>query len=87
MTQMFTLIYTTNIYNKYESRPDKLENMCLVDFFSTFNYVRKVNMDSDVEDETFDEKQHSSKITTLKDGLVKMRKRCRPCFIRFQLVS
>ena len=89
-----TNVYASSILDKYENRPNELEDMCLADFAS--NYVSK-KADLQVEPEDIksytapvsgiDELQPSTNIIVLKKDLGEMKKRSRPCVIRFHKVS
>ena len=91
-----TNIYAPSILDKYENRPDSLEELCLADFAS--NYVHKKVVDLSVESEDIEDYTSvpvssfiptppSSNIIVLKNDLGEMRKRSRPCVIRFHKVS
>ena len=90
-----TDVYIPNILDKYIKRPDSLEEICLADFSS--EYRNESIHNPSVDDETIesysqsisdyvDTPESSIKID-LKDGLGKMRKRSRPCVIRWHKTS
>ena len=89
-----TNVYASSVLDKYENRPNELEEMCLADFAT--NYVSK-KADVQVEAEDIksytvpvcgiDELQPSTNIIVLKKDLGKMKKRSRPCVLRFHKVS
>ena len=89
-----TNVYASSVLDKYENRPDELEQMCLADFAT--NYVSK-KADLQVEPEDIksytvpvsgiNDSQPSPNIIVLKNELGEMRKRSRPCVMRFHKVS
>ena len=94
-----TNVFAPNLLDRYENRPDSLNNMCLADFAA--NYISekvKVKLDPDdveaytnpiteiQEEEEVEEEDSKTKIK-LKNGLGKMRKRTSPIVIRFHTVS
>ena len=89
-----TNVYASSILDKYENRPNQLEGMCLADFAT--NYVNK-KADLQVEPEDIksytepvsgiDELEPSTNIIVLKKDLGEMKKRSRPCVMRFHKVS
>ena len=93
-----TNAYALNLLDKYENRPDELEQMCLADFCTNYistkarqatpedieSYTEAV---SGINDENHDETQCKTNIIVLKDEMGKMRKRIRPCVMRFHKVS
>ena len=97
-----TNIYALNILDKYVNRPEhptEIENMCLADFATNYIHHKapKIDIDGDdivnyttaVSSLDFDESESPEKteIITLKDGMGKMRKRTRPCVMRYHKVS
>ena len=95
-------VYAPNILDKYMHRPDHLkeiDNMCLADFAT--NYVHHSAYEPEVEsddirnyttavsttDIDIDDIQSKGEIITLKDEMGKMRKRKRPCVMRYHKVS
>ena len=90
-----TDIFVPNTLDKYASRPDSLENMCLADFASEYRNESmknpKIN-DESIESYTQPVSDHidtadSSVIIDLKNDLGKMKKRSRPCVIRWHKLS
>ena len=89
-----TNVFASNIIDKYENRLDDQHSLCLADFAS--NYVSKksgdVPVDSDdikgytVPVSMIDDTEPNSSIA-LKNKHGEMRKRNRPCVIRFHKVS
>ena len=95
-------VYAPNILDKYMNRPDrpeKMKNMCLADFATSYihhsAYEPEIETDDirsyttavstiDLED---DESSTKAEIITLKDELGKMRKRKRPCVMRYHKAS
>ena len=77
-----TNVYSTNILERYQNRPDTLENLCLADFASSYDYASKIEIHEEQEDlcsytepvSHIDLVQEKSNIITLKYGLGKMRK-------------
>ena len=90
-----TNVFASNIVDKYENRPDELQSLCLADFAS--NYVSKTSTDTKVEADDIksytvpvsstDDVEPNPNIIVLKNKLGAMRKRSRPCVIRFHKVS
>ena len=89
-------VYKNSMLDKYQNRPDKLKDMCLADFASTYTYLIKKENEEEIEEanETDDEikefveiDENAPKTITLKNGMGKMRKRSRPCVIRYHKVS
>ena len=88
-------VYATNIIDKYANRPDVLEQICYADFAT--NYISKKVDEVQVESEdiknytmpvsAIDEVERSSNIIVLKKELGEMRKRSRPCVMRYHKVS
>ena len=95
MDQDDTNIYASNILEKYANRPDDLEQMCYADFAT--NYVSKKADEVQVESEdiknytmpvsAIDDVEPSTNIIVLKDELGEMRKRSRPCVMRYHKVT
>ena len=93
-----TNIYAPNIIDRYENRPDELNEMCYADFAA--NYIPE---SADVVYEPDDIRSYTKPVSNiceeepdlkvkkqtikLKNGLGKMRKRQRPVVIRFHTVS
>ena len=87
-----TNVYALSILDKYAHRPNNLEQLCYADFAS--NYIgKKVDVDSEnIESYTVPvsdvvQVPLNSNCIVLKDNLGQMRKRSRPCVIRFHKVS
>ena len=90
-----TNIYVWSALDKYENRPNDLENLCYADFAS--NYISKNVIDLTIESETIGSYTvpvsgivhipSNPNITVLKSDLGKMRKRSRPCVIPLHKVS
>ena len=90
-----TDVFASNILDKYENRPDELNSMCLADF--ACNYVNKKVADMKLEPDDIksytipvsgiDDVQPNPKVIVLKNELGEMRKRSRPCVMRFHKVS
>ena len=97
-----TNIYTLNILDKYANRPDfpaKMDDMCLADFAT--NYVHHKAHEPDIDSDDIrnyttavsslnvdvEENEEKSEIITLKGEMGKMRKRRRPCVMRYHKVS
>ena len=95
-------VYALNLLDKYANRPDQpieMEDLCLADFGT--NYVHHKAYDPNIESEDirsyttpvssvdFEDEESSSKaeIITLKDEMGKMRKRKRPCVMRYHNVN
>ena len=95
-------IYTLNILDRYANRPDHpitMNYMCLADFATNYvhykAYEPKIDSDDirqyttavsscDIE---IDDSNSKSEIITLKNEMGKMRKRTRPCVMRYHKVS
>ena len=92
---MISNIYVLSALDKYENRPNDLEELCYADFAS--NYISKKVIDLTIESETIESYTvpvsgivhipSNPNIIVLKNDLGKMRKRSRPCVIRFHKVS
>ena len=95
-------IYALNILDKYANRPDKpisMDNMCLADFATTYVHEKAYEPEPDTDDIRqyttavsscdieIDESKPKSEIITLKNEMGKMRKRTRPCIMRYHKVS
>ena len=89
-----TNVYATSPLDKYENRPDELEQMCFADFAA--NYIStKADLQVQTDDiksytipvSGIDDPDPSSDIIVLKNEMGKMRKRSRPCVIRFHKVT
>ena len=87
-----TNVYALSIFDKYAHRPNDLEQLCYADFAS--NYVgKKVDVDTEnIESYTVPvsdvvEVPLNPNCIVLKDNLGQMRKRSKPCVIRFHKVS
>ncbi|XP_066930953.1 uncharacterized protein [Clytia hemisphaerica] len=89
-------VYKNSMFDKYQNRPNKLKDMCLADFASIYTYPKKKENEEEIEEanETDDEinetqeiDDNAPKTITLKNGMGKMRKRSRPCVIRYHKVS
>ena len=88
-------VYAPNLLDKYEHRPDKLENMCYADFAAAYVTDHKKSLDSeDIMNYTtnnvaeIEENLNEKCITiTLKDRFGKMKKRSKACIIRFRPIS
>ena len=76
-----TDIYMTSVIDRYEARPDSLEQMCLAGFAT--NFVTKY-ADTEVYLESHTTQQ--SEIIQLKNGKGRMRRRCTPCVICYHKV-
>ena len=80
--------------DKYENRPDSLEDLCLADFVSNYEStkVREFTDESEeIESYTvpisdFVHVPPNPNIVVLKNNLGEMRKRNRPCVIRFHKI-
>ena len=88
-------VFACNIIDKYENRPDNLHSMCLADFASSY-VSKKVDDLSIALDEiksytvpvsNVNDVKLNPNIFVLKNELGEMRKRSRPCVIRFHKVS
>ena len=87
-----TNVFASNIIDKYEDRPDNLHSMCLAYFASS--YVNKKVDDLPIEPDeiksytvpvsNINNVKLNSNIIVLNNELGGMRKRSRPCVIRFQ---
>ena len=82
-------IYCKNILDRYSSRPDTLEDICLADFAANYTYSHEKQHNNDPLDENESEIEmmqnndstaHADRIT-LKNGLGTMRKRKRNAII------
>ena len=95
-----TNIYSINILDKYACRPDKLESMCLADFATNYVHHKAYQTEIDSDDireyttavstcdiASDESEQKKSEIITLKDEMGKMRKRTRPCVMRYHKVQ
>ena len=90
-----TDVYIPNILDKYAKRPDSLQDMCLADFASEYRNESTTNPKRDDENiknysepiSDFVDTAESTVKIVLKDGLGKMKKRSRPCVIRWHKVS
>ena len=90
-----TNVYQSNMLEKYANRPDDLEQMCYADFATT--YISKSAIEAQVESEdiknytmpigAIDEVEPTSRIIVLKNELGKMKKRSRPCVMRYHKVT
>ena len=87
-----TNVYSLSMLDKYAHRPNNLEQLCYADFAS--NYIsKKVDVDSEnIESYTVPvsdviQVPLNPNCIVLKDNLGQMRKRSRPCVIRFHKVS
>ena len=90
-----TNVFASNIIDKYENWPDNLHSMCLADFASSY-VSKKVDDLSIALDEiksytvpvsNVNDVKLNPNIFVLKNELGEMRKRSRPCVIRFHKVS
>ncbi|XP_066924610.1 uncharacterized protein [Clytia hemisphaerica] len=87
-------VYKKNMIEKYENRPNKLKDMCYADFATTYTYPKK---NEDEEEEGANESENElenleinnelPKLITLKNGMGKMKKRGRPCVMRYHKVN
>ena len=87
-----TNVFASNIIDKYEDRPDNLHSMCLAYFASS--YVNKKVDDLPIEPDeiksytvpvsNINNVKLNPNIIVLNNELGAMRKRSRPCVIRFQ---
>ena len=95
-------IYAPNILDKYAHRPDKpneMKDMCLADFATMYVHhkayepqlesddIRNYTTDISPVDVENDEESSKVEIITLKDDMGKMKKRKRPCVMRYHKVS
>ncbi|XP_066926766.1 uncharacterized protein [Clytia hemisphaerica] len=89
-------VYKNSMFDKYQNRPNKLKDMCLADFASIYTYQKKKENEEEIEEanetddeinETLEIDDNAPKTITLKNGMGKMRKRSRPCVIRYHKVS
>ncbi|XP_066926640.1 uncharacterized protein [Clytia hemisphaerica] len=89
-------VYKNSMFDKYENRPNKLKDMCLADFASIYTYPKKNENEEEIEEpnetddeivETLEIDNNAPKTITLNNGMGKMRKRSRPCVIRYHKVS
>jgi len=87
-------VYKTNMLDKYSNRPDCLEEMCYADFAT--NYTSSKEMQNETEnlnnyitavDTTEDIIDQNTETITLKNELGKMKKRSRPCVMRYHKIS
>ena len=89
MSPNYTNIHALSILNRYENHPDDLDDLqaaqvkktveVTVEFEDLKNYILPVT--------GFCETLLCKKMINLKNGLGEMRKRCRPCVVRFYKVS
>ena len=91
-----TDIFVPNILDKYANRPDSLEQDCLADFASLYRNVSKQNpkVEGNESIESYIEPvsdyihtPDSNEIIVLRNDMGKMKKRSRPCVIRWHNVS
>ena len=91
-----TNVYATNLIDRYVNRPDTLDDMCYADFATNYTSKRDpITLDDDdiqnyterVSPMEIAEIMSETQIITLKNGLGKMRKRVRPCVMRYHRVS
>ena len=91
-----TNVYKNNMLEKYANRPDNLEDICYADFATSYisnnaletqveseemqNYTMPVNATEDIDDSKCD-------IISLKNKMGKMKKRSRPCVMRYHKIS
>ena len=90
-----TNVFASNVLDKYENRPDELQLICLADF--ACNYVSKNGTDIQIEPDdiksytipvsSIDDVEPNPNVIVLKKELGEMRKRSRPCVMRFHKVS
>ena len=91
-----TNVYKTNMLEKYANRPDSLEEMCYADFATS--YISNNALESQVESEdiqnytvpvnaTEDVTEAKSQVISLKNKMGKMKKRSRPCVMRYHKIS
>ena len=96
-------IYCLNILDKYANRPDHpltMNYMCLADFATNYVHQKDYEPELDSDDirqyttpvsscdvEVDESKAEKSEIITLKNEMGKMRKRTRPCVMRYHKVS
>ena len=88
-------VYAPNLLDKYQHRPDSLENMCYADFASI--YITDSTKDSDPDDIRSytnassilleEESDFRKSVIKLKDNFGKMRKRSRLCVIRWYNIT
>jgi hypothetical protein len=90
-----TDVYIPNILDKYAKRPDSLKDMCYADFASQYRTESTSNPKRDDENiksysepiSDFVDTPESTEKIELKEGFGKMKKRSRPCVIRWHTVS
>ena len=89
-----TNVYKRNMIDKYENRPNKLKNVCYADFSTTYTYPKRNDDDDQEQNESEDDEIEPydaciglPKTITLKNGMGKMKKRTRPCVMRYHRVS
>jgi len=91
-----TNVYKTNMLEKYANRPDNLEDLCYADFAT--NYTTCKSLESQIEGDdvqnytmpvnaTEDTDDTKSQIISLKNKMGKMKKRQRPCVMRYHKIS
>ena len=89
-------VFATNIIDRYAKRPDILESMCYAEFASNYKQTSIANAQIDDDDTLqgvfnsvsgYVEVSESPNIIKLKDEYGHMRKRSRPCVIRWHSVS
>ena len=88
-----TNVFASNIIDKYENRPDDLNSLCLADFAS--NYVSKANVPIEPDEiksytvpvSNIEDVAPNPNVIVLKNEMGEMRKRSRPCVIRFHKIS
>ena len=89
-------VFALSIFDKYANRPDTLENVCLAYFVSNYKHKAAENAGID-DDETpngffnavagYVDVPNNSSTIKLKNDCGDMRKRSRPCVIRWHSVS
>ena len=93
-------IFCTSSLDRYAARPDSVEKLTLADFSSNYSpYYGSNNSTNEEHGENYDTDAESDEdeirvqrvcnmpdVITLKNNLGKMRKRRRPCVIRFHKV-
>ena len=88
-------IFAISMFERYANRPESLSNCCFAYFVS--NYIVKYATNSNIDDEDsldkqfnnipgYEEVNESSELITLENGFGEMRKRSRPCVIRWHSV-
>ena len=96
-------VYALDILDKYANRPDlpkEMKYMCLADFATNYVHHKAHEPDIDADDirnyttavssldvEGIESEGCKSEIITLKNEMGKMRKRIRPCVMRYHRVS